>query len=162
VLAAVLAAAAAAAPHGPPAPVELEVAAVLPLPEGPAGLLVLREKGTRTLLPLIVPDRSAFGPAAHPGDPGLVGRALAAVGAEVREVEIDVAEETSAGARVRLAQGSRSVEVRARPSESVALAVAAGARIVTSRRLLDAEGFAEEDFEAARLAAEDDGREVRM
>lgn len=143
--------------------VELEVAAILPLPEGNAGLLVLREKGARTLLPLVVPDRSAYAAGARPGEAGLVERALHALGAEVREVEIDAAEETNAGSRVRLAQGARRLEIRARPSESVALAVAAGAPIVTTRRLLEAEGFAEENFEQARRAAAvASGRELRM
>jgi len=154
---------AAGTPQRPPARVvELEVAAVLPLPEGSAGLLVLREKGTRTLLPLVVPDRSAFAAGARPGDAGLVGRALDALGAQVREVELEAVEETIAGARVRLAQGARRLEIPARPSESVALALAAGARIVASRRLLDAEGLAEEDFEAARRAAVDAQGAVRM
>lgn len=142
---------------------ELEVAAILPLPESPAGLLVLREKGTRTLLPLIVPDRSVFSAGSRPAEPNLVGRAIEVLGARISEVELDSAEETNAGARVRLAQGGRRLELRARPSESVALAVAAGARIVATRRLLETEGFREEDFEEAqRAAAVASGREVRM
>jgi hypothetical protein len=90
--------------------VELEVAAVLPLPEGPAGLL----------------------------------------GAQVREIEIDEAEETSSGSRVRLAHGSRQVEIPARPSESVALAMAAGVPILATRRLLAEAGLTPEELAETR------------
>ena len=58
---------------------------------------------------------------------GLLGQAIEALGGRISEVEIDRAEETRAGARVRLTQGGRRVELRARPSESVALALAAQA-----------------------------------
>jgi hypothetical protein len=57
---------------------------------------------------------------------------------------------------VRLAQGARRVELRARPSESVALAVAAGVPIVTTRRLLDEAGLTPEDLERAHAKARGD------
>jgi bifunctional DNase/RNase len=64
----------------------------------------------------------------------------------VAEVQIDRAEETRTGARVRLAQGGRSLEVRGPPSESVALAISAKAPIVTTRRLLDEAGLTPDDL----------------
>jgi hypothetical protein len=153
--------AAAAHPPGPAgsARVELEVAGVLPMPEGPAAILVLREKGASTLLPLIIPggdvgkDRDV-----HRG--GLLGQAIEALGGRVSEVEIDRAEETRAGARVRLAQGARRVELRARPSESVALALAAGVPIVTTRRVLEEAGITPEDLARAHSKAR--ARESRL
>jgi uncharacterized protein len=134
--------------------VELEVAAVLPLPEGPAGLVVLRDRATGTVLPLLVPDGEALGVGAPPSraPEGLLGRALEALGARVREVELDAAEETSAGARVRLAQGAREVDVPARPSESLALAVASGVPIFTTRQLLAKAGLTPEELHAAHEA----------
>jgi bifunctional DNase/RNase len=141
----------------PPAPspdqrVELEVVAVLPLPQSPAGLLVLREHASGTILPVLVPDGSALDVAprkgAGPQTGGLAGRAIAALGARVREVEIDAAEETATASRIRLVQGSRDVELPARPSESVPLAVAAGARIVATRRLLASAGLTPEELES--------------
>ncbi|HEX9242719.1 MAG TPA: bifunctional nuclease domain-containing protein [Anaeromyxobacter sp.] len=134
----------------PDARVELEVAGLLPMGEGAGTVLVLREKGAQTLLPLLVP---APGAGDHEGElrsPGLLGQAIAALGARVTEVEIDRAEETRTGAKVRLAQGERSVELRGRPSESVSLAISAKAPIVTTRRLLDESGLSPEDLAKAK------------
>jgi hypothetical protein len=144
-----LAAAAARPPaHDPRARVELELAGVLPLPEGPAGILVLREKGKETLLPVLVPDGRGFAPGARGGS--LLGRAIEALGGRVAEVQIDRAEETTAGARVRLTQGGKPLELQAVPSESIALAVAAGVPIVATRQLMDEEGLTAADLAKAR------------
>ncbi len=148
--------AAAAATPAPPAPagtVQLEVAGVLPMPEGTSSILVLREKGARTLLPLIVPGADAEelgGRLVARRAPELLGEAIRALGAEVREVEIAAAAETAGSARVRLAQGQRRVELAGRAAESVELAVAAGAPIVTTRRLLDEQGLTPEDLARAK------------
>jgi hypothetical protein len=130
--------------------VELVVAGVLPLSEGPAGLVVLRDRASGTVLPLLVPDGEALGVGAQVrrAPEGLLGRALEALGARVREVELDAAEETSAGARVRLVQGLREVEVPARPSESLALALAAGVPIFTTRELLAKAGLTPAELHA--------------
>lgn len=134
--------------------VELEVAAVLPLPDGPAGLVVLRDRASGTVLPLLVPDGEALGAGtkAKRAPEGLLGRALDALGARVREVRLDAAEETSAGARVRLVQGAREVEVPARPSESLALALEAGVPILTTRELLQKAGLTPAELHAAHQA----------
>ncbi len=153
---ALVATAARAPPRGASARVELELAGVLPLPESPGGLVILREKGKDTILPLLVPDGRNLMPGAREG--GLLGRAIEALGARVAEVEIERAEESPSGARVRLAQGGRRVELRAVPSESVALAIAAGIPIVTTRRLLDEEGLTPEDL--VRAHARTRGRAV--
>jgi bifunctional DNase/RNase len=145
----------------PPAPatanrIELEVAGVLPTPEGTGSILVLREKGARTLLPLVVPGATPPETQAEAGGTGLLGQAIEALGGRVAEVEIDRAEETRAGSRVRLAQGARQVELRARPSESVALAVAAGVPIITTRRVLDEAGLTPEDLARAHAKSRSD------
>lgn len=134
--------------------VQLEVSAVLAMPEGPAALVVLRDRASGTVLPLLVPDGAALDAGARAGLPpeGLLGRALEALGARVVAVELDAAEETSAGARVRLAQGERQIEVPARPSESLALALAAGAPISTTRRLLAEAGLTPDELHEAHEA----------
>lgn len=124
--------------------VELEVAGILPMPEGSSAIVVLREKGSRTLLPLIVPGGMTEGKADARG--GLLGRTIEALGGRVAEVEIDRAEETRAGSRVRLTQGTKKLELHARPSESVALAMAAKVPIVTTRRVLEQAGLSPEDL----------------
>lgn len=137
---------------GDGARVELELAGVLPMPEGAASILVLREKGATTLLPLVIPGGDVTGRTDMDGG-GLLGQAIEALGGRISEVEIDRAEETRAGARVRLAQGGRRVELRARPSESVALALAAGVPIVTTRRVLEQAGITPEDLARAHAKA---------
>jgi hypothetical protein len=144
----------AAPQRDPDARVELEVAGLLPMGEGAAAVLVLREKGAKTLLPLVVPGP---GPGERTGElrsPGLLGQVIAALGARVTEVRIDRAEESRAGATVRLSQGPRSLELRGRPSESISLAVTAKAPIVTSRRLLDESGVTPEELSRAKRKAQ--------
>ncbi|HEY6004857.1 MAG TPA: bifunctional nuclease domain-containing protein [Anaeromyxobacter sp.] len=143
----VVAAAARGPVHDGRARVELELVGVLPVPEGPAGILVLREKGKQTILPLFVPDGRRFSPGASGGS--LLDRAIAALGGRVAEVEIERAEETSAGARVRISQAGRPLELQAVPSESIALAVSAHVPIVASRRLMDEEGLTPQDLAKA-------------
>ncbi len=133
--------------------VELEVAGLLPMGEGEAAVLVLREKGARTILPLVVPAGRLGDAANELRGPGLLGQAIEALGGRVSEVQIDRAEESRSGARVRLAQGGRSLEVRGSPSESIALAISAKVPIVTTRRLLDESGLTPDDLAKAHRKA---------
>lgn len=149
----VLTARAGAAPDAADRRIELEVAGVLAMPEGTASLLVLREKGAATLLPLVVPGTDADelgGRLDARRTPELLGEAIRALGAEVREVEIAAAVEAAGSARVRLAQGGRRLELAGRAAEAVVLAVAAGAPIVATRRVLDEQGLTAEDLAAAK------------
>lgn len=132
--------------------VELELAGVLPLPEGPAGIVVLRVKGKDTLLPLLVPNGRSFAPGASGGS--LLGRAIQALGGQVAEVELERAEESAAGARVTLSQGGKRFDLRALPSESIALALDSGVPIVARRRLVDEEGVTPDDLAKAHAHAQ--------
>lgn len=145
--------------HGPADRVELELAGVLPMPEGPAGIVVLREKGKETLLPLLVPNGRSFAPGASGG--ALLGRAIEALGGSVAEVEIERTEETSAAARVTLDQAGKRFDLRALPSESIALALSAGVPIVVRRRLMDEEGLTPDDLARAHRRAKG-GRATRL
>jgi hypothetical protein len=133
--------------------VELEVAGLLPVGEGAAAVLVLREKGARTILPLVLPGaRDGRGEAELRG-PGLLAQAIEALGGRVSEVEIQHAEESRTGARVRLAQAGRTLELLGPPSESIALAISAKVPIVTRRRVLDESGLTPEDLARAHRKA---------
>lgn len=134
--------------------VELELAGILPMPEGAAGILVLREKGKETILPLVVPDGKRFSPGGG-RDPALLRGAIEALGGRVDEIEIAELEESSSGACVRLTRGGERIEVPALPSESVALALAAGVPIVTTRRLLDEAGLTAEDLARVHASAKE-------
>ena len=129
--------------------VELEVVGVVPMGEGAAAVLVLREKGARTLLPLVIPATGMGEPHGELRRPGLLGQVIEALGARISEVEIERAEESRTSARVRLTQGGRPVELRGSPSESVALAVSAKAPIVTTRRVMEEAGLTPEDLAKA-------------
>lgn len=153
----------AATPAGGATPdgrVELEMAGVLPVPGEPMSILVLREKGTKTLLPLFVSAAAGADTKDEVHRHGLAGDAISALGAKVAEVQIDRAEEEPAAARVRIAQGARRLEVRARPSESVALALASGAPILTTRRVLDESGLTEDDLVRAHTRARARGQRL--
>lgn len=134
-----------------PARVRLDVAGVLPLEESGASILVLRERGSRTILPVMVPGPGRELRRKVEGrEPSSVLAAIQALGGKVLEVEIASADEVAGGARIRVAQGARRVTLDGIPSESVALAVAAGAPIVTSRAVIDAAGLTPDDLARAR------------
>jgi hypothetical protein len=133
--------------------IELEVAGLLPVGEGSAAVLVLREKGTRTILPLVLPGARSGDGDAELRAPGLLSQAIEALGGRVSEVEIERAEETRTGAKVRLAQAGRTLELLGPPSESVALAVSAKVPIVTRRRVLEESGITPEDLAKAHRKA---------
>lgn len=145
--------------------VELEVAGLLSIDEGGASILVLREKGAKTILPVMLPGPTAreLGRAlAGRERRGVLGEAIEKLGGRVREVEIAEAEESPRGALIRLAQAGRPLELAARPSESVALAVAAGVPIVTTRKVIEESGLTPDDLARARDRLEGGGRGLRL
>jgi bifunctional DNase/RNase len=142
--------------------VALEVAGVLPLQDEGASLVVLREKGAETILPVLVPGSAGRNVASQlrgnragvpPTD--LLGGTIAALGARVEEVEIETSTESAHGARVRLRQGGRALDLEGRPSEGIALAVGSGAPLLARRRLLERDGLSKEDLEQLRQAQRD-------
>ncbi|BDG06476.1 bifunctional nuclease family protein [Anaeromyxobacter oryzae] len=156
-----------AAQASPPRParVELEVAGLLPMAEGTSSILVLREKGAKTIVPVLVSGAAARDLSrtiAEHKRHGVLADAIEKLGGRVREVEIAEAEETPDGALIRLAQGGRQLEVAARPSESVALAVAAGVPIVTTRKVMEQSGLSPDDLVKARDRIADGSHGLRL
>jgi len=155
--------AAAAAANAPPGPrgelVELQVAGVVPLDPESGSLLVLRQKGTSTVLPIFVgrseglalEQRLKRGPPRRPGTVELLERAITALGGRVTRVALDGEQSALLRARVTLEQGARRLELDARPSDSVGLAVATGAPIFATRQVLAEAGITPADL--ARLRA---------
>ncbi len=145
----------AAAPSAPAGTelVELEVLGVVPLEAEPSSLVVLRQKGGPILLPLCVGRSEGAAIAlrlkrsssrSHAAD--LFAKAIAALGGKVARVALEAEQATVFHARVTLQQGERRLDVEARPSDSIALAVASQAPIVVSRQLLKDAGLAQEDL----------------
>lgn len=144
--------------------VELEVAGVFPLDDAHAGVLVLREKGGETMLPIIVGSgeadvvqkRLANETSSRPRTHDLLEHAIDALGAKVVRVEIRDASEALYRARLFLAQGTQRIELDARPSDSIALAVRAHAPIFVPKELLQGAGLSREDLERMRRAHSSD------
>jgi uncharacterized protein len=162
-LAAAVLASAAASDGGPershgPELVEMEVAGVFPLDDAHAGVLVLREKGRETLLPIVVGrseadqigKRMRREAPARPRTHDLLEHAIGALGGKVVRVEIRDASDALYRARLFVSQGSQRIELDARPSDSVALAIGAGAPIFAARELVAGSGLTPQDLERMR------------
>lgn len=146
------------APRAAPHPlVELDVAGVVPLDSQEASILVLRQKGGPSLLPILIGMSEGLAidqklkkpPARRPEASDLLEHAIGALGAKVVRVEIQGPQAPLFRARVILNQGGRQVEVEGRPSDSVTLALASHAPIFTSPELLADAGLTPSDL--ARL-----------
>jgi bifunctional DNase/RNase len=141
--------------------VEMEVLGVVPLESESASLLILRQKGARTVLPIFVgrsegaaiEQRLKHPPARRPHGPDLLSKAIGALGGKVSRVSIEGAQAAIFSARVTLQQGDRKVEVEGRPSDSVALAIASHAPIFATRALVSEAGLTEEDLARAHGGA---------
>lgn len=139
--------------------VEMEVLGVVPLEAETASLLILRQKGARTVLPIFVGrhegaaiDQRLKQPAARrPQGSDLLARAIDVLGGKVSRVAIDGAQAALFSARVTLQQGDRQIEMDARPSDSVALAIASHAPIFATRHVVSEAGLTEADLSRADL-----------
>jgi bifunctional DNase/RNase len=134
--------------------IEMEVLGVVPLEAETASLLILRQKGARTVLPIFVGRHEGAGieqrlkqPAARRSQPtDLLARTIDVLGARVSQVAIDGAQAALFSARVTLQQGDRRIEMDARPSDSVALAIASHAPIFATRHVVSEAGLTEDDL----------------
>ncbi len=138
--------------------VQLELAGVLEVGEGQATVIVLKSPGSRTILPMLLPGdagRALASDLQSHRAPALLGVTLRALGASVREVELQGSDEEVRGGRARVVQGPKEVEVQARAPELVALAEATGAPIFIARRLFESAGLTPEDIDRARRRMEE-------
>ena len=138
--------------------VEMEVVAVLPLEDGQSSLLVLAQRdGQAVLTPVIGrPEATAIEMALRHATPprpmthDLLERVIGQLGGTVERVEIDGLADSTFLATVRVRQGKRAHAIDARPSDSVALALRAGAPVFASRRVVEAAGLSRSDLEKLR------------
>lgn len=147
------------------ASVEVEVMGVVPLEAEGASLLVLKEKSGRTLLPIFVGRsegvaidlRMKHAPSSRPLAADLLEKTIGALGGRVLRVEIRSVQAALFRARVTLQQGDRRLEVEARPSDSVALAVTARAPIFATRQVMEEAGLTRQDLGRLRRPPEAGG-----
>lgn len=134
-------------------------------------VVVLRERGGPRLLPIWIGRAEAEAIAAHlngaqPARPmthDLLRLVLTGLGGVLRRVAITRVEDKTYYAELQLQQDDRLLQVDARPSDSIALAIRLGAPIVAEEGLLvlpeDAGDAASDDDEEPGDDADDDERE---
>ena len=111
-------------------------------------LLLLEEVGGERVLPIFVgaPEATAIAyalqnvPTPRPMSHDLLGNVIAALGAQLFAVEITELIDNTYYANLRLLRERTEINVSARPSDAVALALRVGAPILVSDDLMAAEG----------------------
>ncbi len=153
VLSVALAAVAVATAHDPQS-IEMEVLGVVPLENDAASLLVLRQKGEQTVLPIFVGHAEGVlidqrlkheGPPRGTASADLLEDTIEKLGGRVTRVEIDGAS-AAFSARVSLVQGGRQLDVEARPSDSIALALTARVPIFATRKVVATAGLTRQEL----------------
>ncbi len=111
-------------------------------------LLLLEEVQGDRVLPIFIgaPEAAAIAYALQnlttprPMTHDLLGHVVSALGGRLFSVEITELRDNTFFARLRLLKDGHEIEVSARPSDAVALALRIGAPILVSDALMDAEG----------------------
>jgi uncharacterized protein len=132
---------------GNPALVPMEVLRIASTPDGQA-VVILRSASERKLLPIWIGDAEATAiqlrlngrrpprPLTH----DLLERVIAQLGARLTKVHVEDLRDKVFYGRVFLRQGSRDLDIDARPSDSIALAVGGRVPILVARKVLDEAG----------------------
>lgn len=111
-------------------------------------LLLLEEVGGSRVLPIFIgaPEATAIAYALQnvetprPMSHDLLGNVITALGAQLFSVEITELENNTFFANLRIVRAGAEIEVSARPSDAVALALRVGAPILVNDELMAAEG----------------------
>ncbi len=138
--------------------VEMQVLGVVPLEGAESSILVLQDKRAETILPLIIGQSEALAielrlrgaTAPRPLTHDLLDHAIAALGGRVVDIEIATLKDSVFQAKIRLAKGSESLVIDARPSDSIALALRSQAPIYAQRKVLDDAGLSKADLDRMR------------
>jgi len=137
--------------------VEMEVRDVVPLEtDSHAVVLVTKDRGT--VLPIFVDEGSAVAiafrlahrPSPQPQAPDLLDSMLSQLGGELTEVRIDKVEDAVFTGQMLVTQGEKHLQIPARPSDSIALALAHGVKIFASRQVLTRAGISQAEIDRLR------------
>lgn len=152
--------------------IEMEVLGVVPLESETSSILVLRQKGARTLLPIFIgrPEANEIDARLKHGT-GLRGRgadllraSIEALGGKISRVVIDGAGGKPFRGKVAVDQGRNHHDLEARPSDSVALALVSRAPIFATRHVMSESGLTEQELARAhggpQRPADDDSDEA--
>jgi bifunctional DNase/RNase len=128
--------------------VEVAVRRVVPTEQGHAVLLAPKSGG-RLVLPVFVGPCEANAiqmrldgqTAPRPLTHELLDNVIRTLGARIVKVEIDDLRSNTFLGRIYLSQGGKTIQIDARPSDSIALALGAGVPIRVARKVLDQAGI---------------------
>jgi hypothetical protein len=135
-----------APPKAPPAMVEMEVLRVASHNNQP--VVLLRSQAERKLLPIWIGEaeanaiqlRLAGRKPPRPLTHDLLDRVVGQLGARITRVHVEDLRDNVFYGRLFLKHGTRELDLDARPSDCIALAVGARVPVVVARRVLDAAG----------------------
>lgn len=137
---------------------EMEVRDVVPLRSAESHAVVLVAKEGGTVLPIFVDEASAVAIALrlahrdspHPLAQDLLDNVVEKLGGRVTEVRIDDVQEEVFQGRVFIDQGEKKLELDARPSDSIAMALTRGVKIFASQKVLTAAGISRAEIDELR------------
>jgi bifunctional DNase/RNase len=140
----------------PPALVRLEVKDVVPLKELKQHAVVLVSTVDGTVLPLFVDETAAVAiafrlmgrPTPHPLAHDLLDRIVPSLGGRLTEVRIDGLEDHVYRSHVFIQQANRQLVIEARPSDAVAMALAAKVPVYTTRQVMAAGGITRAEIDS--------------
>ena len=138
--------------------VRMEVKDVVPLKELKQHAVVLVSKEDGTVLPLFVDETAAVAiafrlmgrPTPHPLAHDLLDRLVPSLGGKLTEVRIDGLRDHVYSSHVVIQQQGRQLVIEARPSDAVAMAIAAKAPVYTTRQVMAEGGITRAEIEATR------------
>jgi len=138
---------------------EVKVLDAIPLDTGWA--VLLKRDGDDTILPIFIGDaegmairlRLARQKPPRPLTHDLLQNVVTALGAKIVKVEVDDLRGDTFLGRIYLEQGKKKLDIDARPSDSIALALGAGAPIHVSKRVMEKAGLKKKDLMKKRRGA---------
>ncbi len=136
--------------------VRMEVKDVVPLKELKQHAVVLVSREDGTVLPLFVDETAAVAiafrlmgrPTPHPLAHDLLDRIVPTLGGKLTEVRIDGLKDHFYSSHVFIQQANRQLVIEARPSDAVAMALAAKVPVYTTRQVMAEGGITRAEIDA--------------
>lgn len=139
-------------------PVELEVMDVIPIEEADTHAVLLVSKDQAILLPLFVTEEAAVSIAfrlaerhsPHPLSADLMDTMVDKMGGKVTRIEIDDVQDDVYTSQITIEQGDKQLQLDARPSDAIAMALTGKARIFAAPKVLSEAGIRRDELESLR------------
>lgn len=139
-------------------PVELEVMDVIPIEEADTHAVLLVSKDQAFMLPLFVTEEAAVSIAfrlaeresPHPLSADLMDSMVDKMGGKVTRIEIDDVQDDVYTSHIVIEQGEKQLNLSARPSDAIAMALTGKARIFAAPKVLAEAGITRDELESLR------------